>query len=133
MKRPRIRMSGPIIDCADVPRLTLFYEELLGWKAKQIEGPGPGDPPEAGFTLLRSADGSAEMEVQFDNNYVAPTWPSVPGQQGQQIHLDFEVENLEAGIAWAKHCGASEAAYQPADRNLDRLRVMIDPAGHPWG
>ena len=46
--------------------------------------------------------------------------------------LDFEVEDLEAGIAWAKQCGASEAAYQPADRNLDRLRVLIDPAGHPF-
>lgn len=49
-----------------------------------------------------------------------------------QIHLDIWVENLAAGVAWAKNCGATEASPQPAGRDLDRLRVMVDPAGHPF-
>jgi hypothetical protein len=49
-----------------------------------------------------------------------------------QWHLDWWVENLEAGVAWAIGCGAVEASPQPADRDLSRLRIMLDPAGHPF-
>jgi hypothetical protein len=49
-----------------------------------------------------------------------------------QWHLDWWVENPEAGVAWAIECGAAEASPQPANRDLARIRIMLDPAGHPF-
>jgi hypothetical protein len=49
-----------------------------------------------------------------------------------QIHLDIWVDDLANGVAWALECGASEAAAQPADRDPAALRIMLDPAGHPF-
>ena len=49
-----------------------------------------------------------------------------------QWHLDWWVEDLEAGVAWAIDCGAVEASPQPSNRDLSRLRIMLDPAGHPF-
>jgi hypothetical protein len=44
------------------------------------------------------------------------------------VHLDLEVDDLEQAVAYAVEVGAEEAAYQPQDR----VRVMLDPAGHPF-
>jgi hypothetical protein len=49
-----------------------------------------------------------------------------------QIHLDIWVEDVAKGVEWAIACGATEAEHQPAGRNPARLRVMLDPAGHPF-
>ena len=49
-----------------------------------------------------------------------------------QWHLDWWVDHLEAGVTWAIDCGAMEASPQPTNRDLSRLRVMLDPAGHPF-
>jgi hypothetical protein len=49
-----------------------------------------------------------------------------------QMHLDIWVADVPAGVEWATECGATEAEYQPKNRDPDRLRVMIDPAGHPF-
>ena len=44
------------------------------------------------------------------------------------LHLDIEVNDLEAAVALALAAGARLADYQPrAD-----LRVLLDPAGHPF-
>ncbi|MGI8758768.1 MAG: VOC family protein, partial [Acidimicrobiales bacterium] len=42
------------------------------------------------------------------------------------------VEELEAGVAWAINCGAVEASPQLTNRDLSHLRIMLDPAGHPF-
>ena len=44
------------------------------------------------------------------------------------IHLDIEVDNLDDGVAWAIEAGATLAEHQPQDD----VRVMLDPAGHPF-
>ncbi len=44
------------------------------------------------------------------------------------MHLDFEVVNLEAAVAHALELGAEEAAFQPQEN----VRVLLDPAGHPF-
>jgi hypothetical protein len=44
------------------------------------------------------------------------------------MHLDIAVENLEEGVAWATRLGATVADHQP-QRDV---RVMLDPAGHPF-
>jgi hypothetical protein len=44
------------------------------------------------------------------------------------IHLDIKVDDLEAASAHALAAGARLAEHQPrAD-----LRIMLDPAGHPF-
>jgi hypothetical protein len=45
-----------------------------------------------------------------------------------QVHLDVEVDDLAAAVAWAQRCGARLADHQPqAD-----VRVCLDPDGHPF-
>jgi Glyoxalase-like domain len=44
------------------------------------------------------------------------------------MHLDIEVEDLDAAGAHAVAAGAVLAEYQPQDK----VRVYLDPAGHPF-
>ena len=44
------------------------------------------------------------------------------------LHLDLKVAALEAAVAEAVQLGATQAHYQPQDD----VRVMLDPAGHPF-
>lgn len=127
-----MRITGPVLDAYDVAELTRFYERFLGWEVEAIEGPRAGFPPGDGWSRLRPADGSTKIEIQFEEHHVAPTWPGASGTQGMQIHLDIWVDDLTAGVEWAIGCGATEAETQPEGRDLDRLRVMVDPAGHPF-
>ena len=127
-----MRISGPVLDAPDVAELTRFYEQFLGWEVESSAGPRPGHPPGDGWSVLRPADGSTKIEIQFEEHYVRPDWPGAPGTQGMQLHLDIWVEDVAAGVAWAKQCGAKEALRQPEDRDPARLRIMLDPAGHPF-
>ena len=127
-----MRVTGPVLDAPDVGRLTRFYEQLLGWQVVEQEGPRPGYPTGDGWSKLRPADGSTKIEIQFEEHYQRPVWPGAPGAPGMQMHLDVWVEDVPAGVAWATACGATEAEHQPADRDPNRLRIMLDPAGHPF-
>ncbi|WP_247196317.1 VOC family protein [Streptomyces sp. GESEQ-35] len=44
------------------------------------------------------------------------------------MHLDFEVVDLQAAVAHALELGARESGHQPQEN----VRVMLDPAGHPF-
>jgi catechol 2,3-dioxygenase-like lactoylglutathione lyase family enzyme len=132
MERPAMRISGPVLDAPDVAELTRFYELLLGWPVEEIVGPRPGYPSGDGWSVLRPPDRSTKIEIQFEKHFIPPVWPGAPGEQGMQLHLDIWVDDLDAGIAWATECGATQAEHQPAGRDLSRLRVMLDPAGHPF-
>ena len=44
------------------------------------------------------------------------------------MHLDIEVDDLDAAGARAVAAGATLAGYQPQDD----VRVYLDPAGHPF-
>ena len=55
-------------------------------------------------------------------------WRSGAGAQQMMMHLDFQVDDLDAAVAHAVDLGAQEAQYQPQDD----VRVMLDPAGHPF-
>ena len=48
------------------------------------------------------------------------------------FHFEVQVDDLERAIARARELGGTEAPWQPPDRNHDRIRVMLDPAGHPF-
>ena len=118
------RMSRPdwwgvVLDAPQARTLAHFYAELLDW---------PIDKDDDDWCTLAPEDGVAYLAVQTSPAYVRPTWPPVDGQQQQMLHLDFQVQDLEAAVAHAVELGAQVAESQPQDR----VRVMLDPAGHPF-
>ena len=43
----------------------------------------------------------------------------------------IEVDDLEDALTTALAAGGTEAPWQPPDRDQARLRIVLDPAGHP--
>jgi catechol 2,3-dioxygenase-like lactoylglutathione lyase family enzyme len=124
----RTRISAAVIDSADPRALAAFYERLLGWMVVVSEPARPGEPLEDGWVMLRSPEGGTGLSFQFDATYAAPKWPAAPGDQSMMVHLDIAVENLDKGVKFAQGLGAALADHQPQDD----VRVMLDPAGHPF-
>jgi catechol 2,3-dioxygenase-like lactoylglutathione lyase family enzyme len=102
-----------------VARLARFYSELLGW---------PIWKESAENAALDAGQGVAYLANQHNPDYVRPTWPGAADRQQMMLHLDFEVSDLAAATAHAVELGAELAEYQPQDN----VRVMLDPAGHPF-
>jgi catechol 2,3-dioxygenase-like lactoylglutathione lyase family enzyme len=108
-----------VLDAPDARALASFYEKLLGWTRV-------ADEPN--WVMLRPPDGGTGLSFQSEPNFAPPIWPSVRSAQQMMIHLDIDVEDLEAGVAWAVAAGARVADFQPQDD----VRVMLDPVGHPF-
>ena len=116
---------------APAPReLAAFYARMLGWPIAVEEPARPGYPPEDGWAQMRPPAGRVgpRLNFEYEAEYRRPVWPSEPGQQHTTIHLDIAVEDLGAAVTWAIEAGAVLAEYQPQEN----VRVMIDPAGHPF-
>jgi catechol 2,3-dioxygenase-like lactoylglutathione lyase family enzyme len=125
---PRIRLSAVVLDSADPRTLASFYEQLLGW-TRVLDNPArPGYPSEDGWVRLRPPAGGTGLSFQYEQHYQRPVWPSRADEQQMMIHLDIGVDNLDAAVVWAIETGATLAAHQPEDD----VRVMLDPAGHPF-
>ncbi len=114
-----MKIAGTVLATRDVRRLAMFYEQLLGW-------PRLADEP--GWVILRADDASHGLSFHEDVHYVSPVWPSAPGEQQMTAHLDIGTDDLDAAVAHAIECGATEAPHQPQDG----VRVMLDPDGHPF-
>lgn len=124
-------VSSVTIGAPDPRELARFYERLLGWTITELDGPPPGAPPESGWAQLRAPDdtpGLMTINLEYEQGYVRPVWPSTPGEQQIQTHLDLPVENLAAAEQHALEAGAVLAEFQPQKH----VRVMLDPAGHPF-
>lgn len=131
MARPRMRVTSAVLGAPDPRALAAFYERLLGWTTVASEPARPGFPEEDGWAMLRPPSegaGLSAMSFQHEPNYIPPVWPPVSGEQGMMLHLDIAVEDLEVAVAWALDAGATLAEHQPQDQ----VRVMLDPAGHPF-
>ncbi|MDT4946445.1 MAG: hypothetical protein QOH14_3178 [Pseudonocardiales bacterium] len=116
---PRLTLSGIVLDSPDARTLAAFYRQLLGWSVQQ------GEP---GWVKLASPDGGAGLSFQSEAQYVPPAWPARPGEQQMMVHLDIEVDDVEAAGAHAVAAGAALTEFQPQDS----VRVYLDPAGHPF-
>jgi len=125
-----MRIIGPVLDAADPVALARFYERLLGWPMVECEGPRPGYPPADGWAKVRSPSEDFKIEFQWEEHYTRPSWPPTgqPGEQQMMIHLDIEADDLDDAVAWAIEAGATLADHQPQEG----VRVMLDPAGHPF-
>ncbi|WP_207555783.1 VOC family protein [Intrasporangium flavum] len=118
--RTRTHWFGVVLDAPDASELAHFYQRLLGWTLFK-DTPGWS-------TLAPSADHGYNLAFQQEPNYVRPVWPSEPGRPLMMLHLDLEVDDLEEAVAFAVGVGAEVAAFQPQDD----VRVLLDPAGHPF-
>jgi catechol 2,3-dioxygenase-like lactoylglutathione lyase family enzyme len=112
----RPRFSLVALDCPDPQALAAFYSALTGWP---IEHDG-GDWVQLG------SDEGATIAFQRAPDHHPPVWPSA--DRPQQLHLDFDVPDLDAGEEMVLALGARKAEFQPGKS----FRVYLDPAGHPF-
>ena len=111
-----------MVECRDALKLATFYSELLGWPIWQ---PQSADADSAALDL---GEGVGYLSFQRDPDYEPPVWPPEVGRPRMMMHLDFEVSDLAEAVAHALELGAVLARHQPQDD----VRVLLDPAGHPF-
>jgi catechol 2,3-dioxygenase-like lactoylglutathione lyase family enzyme len=116
------RLVSITIDCAEAAPVARFYEQLLGMERVADDGD---------WAQLRNQPGGITLNVQAEEAYVPPVWPEVPGEQAKMLHFEVLVDDLEAAVAVAVAAGGSEAPWQPPDRDQARIRIVLDPSGHP--
>ncbi|KLU72773.1 MAG: hypothetical protein RHS_1470 [Robinsoniella sp. RHS] len=119
--RPNIKMGPIVMDCGmgGAKVLSEFYSRLLGWNLSH--------PAQNGTSAITSPQGNV-MAFQEVEGYESPVWPWKAGKQGQMIHFDLEVEDLEEAISYAVLCGARLAE----EIFFEDSRTLFDPAGHPF-
>ena len=116
------KYSVTAIDCPDPIALANFYSKLSGFDMEPL---GDLDPAKVSwYSLLR--EGEPVISFQRILNYIAATWPE--GPVPQQMHLDFDVKDLDEAEVEVLALGATKAAFQSATN----FRVYLDPVGHPF-
>jgi catechol 2,3-dioxygenase-like lactoylglutathione lyase family enzyme len=115
----KINKINIVIDCKDAGVQAEFYAKLLSWELTR--------PRANGWAAITSPTGTV-MAFQETEEYCPPVWPWQPGKQGQMMHLDFYVDNLDEAVEYALELGAKLADEQ----YFRTSRTMIDPAGHPF-
>ena len=110
-----VEWIGLTIDCTDEAeqeRLRVFYLNALG--GSEVNG------------CLRVRGLLLIFRPLAD--YRPPSWPS--SDTPQQIHFEWVVADVDAAVDHMTSIGARLADWQnEADADL---RVMLDPAGHPF-
>ena len=111
---------GTVLGTPDPAGLARFYAGLLG---------GEPNPLDEDFVTLKVDDSTHYLAFQLERDHRPPVWPNPgPGDQQMQVHLDVGVASVEEAVADALALGARLAEFQPQDD----VRVMLDPAGHPF-
>src|SRR5688572_11888758 len=110
------RLSAVALDCRDPRALAAFYSALTGLDIEDADDD---------WVQLRS-DGGAALAFQLAPDHEPPVWPS--SEHPQQVHLDFDVDDLDIAEEQALAVGARKADVQPGST----FRVFLDPAGHPF-
>ena len=117
---PIARFSLVALDCPDPMALARFYGALTGWEIEPVPA------GQEWWVQLRSPSG-ATLAFQEVADHRPPSWPD--GDPPQQLHLDFDVDDLDAGEAEVVALGARKVDDQPKPQFW---RVFLDPAGHPF-
>jgi predicted enzyme related to lactoylglutathione lyase len=107
------------IDCTDPIRAQNFYANLMDWEKLTAFG-CPAVKTEVGMLILFTTP---------DVSYVPPVWPEETEREQKQMHLDFDVEDVQAAVEKATRLGATKAVAQFGG---DDCVTMIDIDGHPF-
>ena len=118
--RQKKQWWGVALDAPNARELAQFYARLLGWQLFADSADWA--------TLAPSEDAGYNLAFQTEENYARPVWPAEEGKPQMSMHLDIEVDDLAEAVAYAVSVGAEIASYQPQQA----VRVMLDPAGHPF-
>jgi hypothetical protein len=110
------------IDCDDPVRLANFYAQIIGGKIHEFDF---GTSGESGWVEIREGEVRL-LALQKVPDYQPPIWPS--GGLPQQMHLDFQVKDLDVGEEFVLSIGALKCQVQPGEK----FRVFLDPEGHPF-
>ena len=113
---PIARLQVVALDCPDPAALAAFYSAVLG---------APVERTDDDWVQLAPASGTPLAFQQVDDHR-PPEWPGA--EHPQQMHLDLEVDDLDAGEAAVVALGARKHDVQPGTT----FRVFLDPAGHPF-
>lgn len=119
------RWNAVCIDCApdDFDSEVAFYRDLLGTEVAERE---------ERWAALQDPQSRMWLNIQAEDWYVPPVWPEELPAQSKMMHFEVRVEDVQAAVTRAVSFGAREAPRQPVDRDSRTLRVMLDPAGHPF-
>ncbi|MFI8425676.1 VOC family protein [Streptomyces sp. NPDC085479] len=114
----QMRLTAVNLDCPDPLALAAFYGKATGLPLHERSG---GD-----FAGLVGEHGLV-IGFQKVAGHRPPTWPD--GEVPPQLHLDFDVDDLDGAVAELTALGASVPPGRPRP---DLWRVLLDPAGHPF-
>jgi hypothetical protein len=111
--------TGTVLGTPDPVGLARFYGALVG---------GTVDERDGRFVTI-DLGGSHYLACQLETDHRPPVWPvRGTGDQQMQVHLDIGVVSVAQAVEEAVMLGARLAEFQPQDD----VRVMLDPAGHPF-
>jgi hypothetical protein len=124
--RPSLQLTS-ITVAAPAPRaLAQFYAVLLGGEITALDPARPGEPEAAGWAQVKTPN--LTLNFEFEQHWRAPCWPAEADRPTATQHVDIQVDDLTSAVEWAIACGARTAEFQPQTD----VRVMFDPAGHPF-
>ncbi|AYG78987.1 hypothetical protein DWB77_01096 [Streptomyces hundungensis] len=108
------------LDCPDPEALAAFYAAVLGGEVK--------NDGEDWYDLY--APGGHRISFQRAPGLTPPEWPR-GDRNSQQLHLDFDVQDIDAAEQQVLSLGATPLDLD--DQGGERgFRVYADPAGHPF-
>ncbi len=110
---PEISFTTVNIGAPDPALLARFYQRLLGWTIISEEEDD---------VMIGPSGGGTRLSFQREIDYVRPVWPAGPDEQQMMMHLELQVQDLEAAAAFAVESGATMADSQPQDD----VRVCLD-------
>ena len=108
-----------VLDCPDPRALARFYGAVLGWRVVD-EGER--------WCEVHAPDGSGRLAFQLAPDLRPPRWPDP--DHPQQLHLDFDVADIEAAHREVIALGAT--FLRDSQGTKSGFRVYTDPAGHPF-
>lgn len=111
-----IKFSCVALDCPNAGELAAFYATITDGTVTFLH---------EAWATVQSPGG--RIDFQTVPGYTPPTWPDPTSSI--QMHLDFDVNDLEAAEARVLAAGATKYDFQPND---DHCYVFADPVGHPF-
>jgi predicted enzyme related to lactoylglutathione lyase len=119
------------LDCADAEAMARFYGELFGWEVTRRDGPDTRRGG-VGWICMSGPRGGPTVSFQAEEWYEPPIWPETTGARSKMMHFEVGVPDVEAAVERVIRAGGRVAPSQPDDRDLTKLRIALDPAGHPF-